>query len=104
MRLRHDPGRNVLLFELAEGSGRWIEMPATIDVGEGGRLLGIEAPGLGDSPLGGPFYLAVSEAAGLSRSAAAQVRAEVDGDGRVLAIELARRGPGYEISWPSGNR
>jgi len=104
MRLRHDLRADLLRFEIAEGAGSWLDLPATVDVGEGGRLLGIEVNGIPGAGPDGSFYLTMSEAAGLSRSAEARVRAGVDADGRVLAIELGRRGPGYEICWPSGNR
>jgi hypothetical protein len=104
MRLRHDMERDVLRFELRAGSGRSVRVAATIDVGEGGRLLGVETPDLTEPGAADPFFLPLSRASGLSRSAEAMATVTLDDAGRVLAIETPRRGPGYEISWPSGNR
>lgn len=72
---------------------------ATLDVGTGGRLLGVE--------LGGR-YLTVSEPepadAALARSIEAPVTLYSDDDGAAMAIDVPRRGSGYEITYPSGNR
>ncbi|MGI9252669.1 MAG: hypothetical protein ACR2J8_02905 [Thermomicrobiales bacterium] len=106
MRLRHDLAHDRLRFELADGAGSASDASAVIDIGEGGRLLGIEIPGLNDPDGDGPYYLTVTPGSGgdHARSAAAMVTVERDESGAVRAVELPRHGAGYEISWPSGNR
>jgi hypothetical protein len=67
---------------------------ATIDVGTRGRLIGVEI---------GEWYLQIAEddsrAGGQVRSVDVDVWLRPDG-----RVELGRRGPGYEISFPSGNQ
>jgi hypothetical protein len=73
-----------------------------IDVGEGGRLLGIEVV-IGAS--GDSFQVDIDPPSGsLSRTATTTVMVETDGSGTVSAIVVPRRGPGYEITYPSGNQ
>ena len=75
---------------------------AVIDIGEGGRLLGIDvAAASGQAPL----LVDVDPPLGdLSRSVAVTLTLERRPSGSISAIELPRRGTGYEISYPSGNQ
>ncbi|MDP8908590.1 MAG: hypothetical protein M3N47_05630 [Chloroflexota bacterium] len=72
---------------------------ATLEMGTGGRLLGVEL---------GERYLTISAPAptdlALARAVAAPVQVHLSATGVPLAIELPRRGEGYEITFPSGNR
>lgn len=103
-----------------------IALDAVIDVSTGGRLIGVELrfPGsrtdmdallrdwLVDAQTApyvtaqadGTAYIELSTADDDNvRSAQAIVSAELAG-GALLAVTLPRRGHGYEISYPSGNR
>jgi hypothetical protein len=93
---------NTLCLQLGEeGSVELIEqVPATIDIGTGGRLVGVELP---------TGYVEVMEPeAGtehLTRSASAEVAvARERGSGVPVTVTLPRRGAGYEITYPSGNQ
>lgn len=103
MRLLLDLPRNAIEIRLAEpapGAARRF-VRATVDVGESGRLLGVELA------LGGgePRYVPVEPGRGeLARSAAATVAVARTADGEIATIELPRRGADYELSYPSGNR
>ena len=112
-----DPGRNRLVLRLRDGQpAEARRAPATIDVGEGGRLLAIEAVApaglLAPEPPGGPGDSAAGavaielerQPAGLVRSAAIEVDLVVDAAGALLAVEVPRRGAGYELTYPSGNQ
>lgn len=72
---------------------------ATLEMGTGGRLLGVEI---------GERYLTISAPApadlALARAVAAPVQVHLSAAGVPVAIELPRRGEGYEITFPSGNR
>lgn len=72
---------------------------ATLDMGTGGRLLGLDMAGR---------YLAVSEPApadvALARSFDAPVTLHFAADGSLTSVAVPRRGSGYEITYPSGNR
>jgi hypothetical protein len=93
---------NTLRLSFRDGtvSGETDAEPATIEVGTGGRLVGIElAAG----------YVDVMEAEPgtehLTRRAAAEVAVERErGSGALVAMTLPRRGAGYEITYPSGNQ
>lgn len=125
MRIRHDAARNLLRLQLRRGLPIGARRPAqaAIDIGTGGRLLGLELlvdPALaapwatpsGDplapdyDPAGGSLYVPISADDGGPnvRTALAEVALAVGGDGGLLAIDVPRRGHGYEISYPSGNR
>lgn len=90
------------------GFGR-AERPATaepasgvIDVGEGGRLLGIEIDGAPDRE---PVLIDIDPPRGaLSREASVPLTIERDAEGAMIAVTLPRRGAGYEITYPSGNQ
>ena len=97
---------------------------AMLDVGEAGSLLGVEFPVGDDSALAGPwpnpeavanassdgptsetFYVPLGCTAGAHvRSVPAVVEVMSDANGTPVAVEIPRRGDGYEISYPSGNQ
>lgn len=138
MRLRYQPQENSLRLTLdraeAGESGapprrRPLPLPGLVDVGEGGRLVGVElhsAPGIDLPRALAPWLadavaaeyvslddatayieLSAPEEASLRehlRAADATLAAELDADGRLLALAIPRRGAGYEISYPSGNQ
>lgn len=96
-----DLAANTLRLRLGDGrapAGTVERVPATIDIGAGGRLVGVELPA---------GYVEVMEPeAGtehLTRSAEAEVVVEREGSATV-AVTLPRRGAGYEITYPSGNQ
>jgi len=114
-----DPGRNLLILCLSGGEPVGPARPAaaTIDVGEGGRLLAVEvavdaapsgaglSPSVSFDPVTSMLTIELGrQTEGFVRSASARVGLVVDGRGVVLAVELPRRGAGYEITYPSGNR
>jgi hypothetical protein len=103
------------------------DLPATIDVATGGRLLGVELRFAGSSldattalrllssdPRTAPHVTVDDDGAaayieltsgidGDVRSALATVTVEMTGDA-ITAVIIPRSGHGYEISYPSGNR
>lgn len=99
-----DPRLNVLhlTFERSGDDRGEIEAQrqVTIDIGAGGRLLGIE--------LGDDYALVMPPEPGtesMSRSADAEVTAVHDrASGQLRSIILPRAGAGYEITYPSGNQ
>ncbi len=76
---------------------------AILDVGEAGRLLGLE---VGDDPAGGePWYLDLEDAPGsLLRSVPVTVEVASDRSGQPVWVDLPRRGDGYELTFPIGNQ
>lgn len=74
--------------------------PATIDVGSGGRLVGVE--------LESGYVDVMPPQAGtehLIRSAEAEVMLEIgEGMEAPIALVVPRTGAGYEITYPSGNQ
>ncbi len=96
-----DVAANTLMLLLGEAEATISELvPATIDIGTGGRLIGVELPS---------GYVDVMEpetgTEHLTRSASAEVRVGRAGEGGSLAqVTLPRRGAGYEITYPSGNQ
>lgn len=131
MRLSYQPDENALRLTLDQGgeSGRRVSLPGYVDMGVGGRIVGIEAlpqPGIdlahalsswlvdetakeyvsitGDSAY---IELSAPEEADLReqmRSVEARFVAEIDDAGLMLALSIPRHGTGYEISYPSGNQ
>lgn len=112
-----------------------VDLDGYVDVGESGRLLGVEvlagdlhdisrmlSPWLADPSAGhwitcddDSLYIMLSvpddsasevAVAGMGQAvtAPATLRAELDGSRRLVALSIPRRGAGYEISYPSGNR
>lgn len=131
MRLTYWPRENALRFAFDSEPcrvARTVEGIGVLDLGEQGRLLGIEisaAPGLdlqralqawhdrhwtgGWLSLGaGSAYLRlaperVAQASRQARSVQVRLALELDEQGRLLALVLPRRGEGYELSSPSGS-
>jgi len=126
-RTREDALRLVLQRE-ASRTARSIEVAGILDLGERGRLLGLEigsGPGLDlrravgswleRSGLAswlsladeGVYLQLVAEPAARAsrhaRSVAVRLLLELDTQGRLLAVLLPRRGDGYELSSPSGS-
>lgn len=101
-RVRIDVRRNTLTLDLHENgepSERSIvEGEGVLDIGMRGRLIGLEIEGI---------YAAVTDpdrpADELARSATIPVSLIAGESGAVSAIEFARHGPDYEITFPSGN-
>ncbi|MBX5445500.1 DUF2283 domain-containing protein [Sphaerobacter sp.] len=132
MRLTYDPTTNALRLSLDREPGepsRTVDLPGYVDVGEGGRLVGVEImppPSLDlttalqpwtDDPVAAEYvdldpdsvYITLSvPEEGIDReqvrAAQATLRAELDGTQRLVALAIPRRGTGYEISYPSGNQ
>lgn len=125
MRIELIPDRNVLRLTLRPGAvavGPPETATATIDVGERGSLLGIELPaddrliapwraGAAGSaaaydPTSGSLAMAlVPDASGPHvRTVEATVALHRDRAGGLVALDLPRRGAGYEIAYPSGNQ
>lgn len=105
-----------------------IDVPAVIDIASEGRLLGVELSFAGlsldpasamqlwlrrvtaPSPIlidGDTAYIELSsfpeDGSHVTRSVAIDAVVQVL-DGFVVAVDVPRRGHGYEISYPSGNR
>ena len=95
-------------------------LDAILDIGESGRLIGVEFPSDATSlthwqrdPATSPFithddgraYIQITTGnAGASRSTPITVSAEYDAAHHLTTIAIPRRGHGYEISYPSGNQ
>lgn len=131
MRLIHDAKNNALRIVLDDEPGvpsSSLRLRGLVDVAAGGRLVGIEfRPGdhgstvrrslhrwLEDSLAGefmtlepdGRVYIELTsgDAQDHVRSSPLDLTAEFDTSGELLAVSIPRRGAGYEISYPSGNR
>jgi len=122
------PGRNALRLVVRPplaAAAAVFPLAATLDVGTRGRLLGLELPLAAAPALAAPWRSApappavVYDAAGAAlyvavaaddtpedqtRTVSAPVRVLADERGGLVAIEIPRRGHGYEIAYPSGNR
>lgn len=97
-----DTARNELQFELGRegGGGETMRLPADLDIGERGRLLGLELL----LPDGTLFPIVIDDRPDpFARTARVEVACLLGPDGAPARITLPRRGPGYEISYPSGN-
>jgi hypothetical protein len=126
MNITVHPADNTLRFsfiERSESTGAY-PFPATIDIGEEGRLLGIEIDITDDhgaallwpaeaaeivsvDQSGETSYLAIesdSASGALTRSVPGTVSITTSADGLVEEVIVPRRGEGYEITYPSGNR
>ncbi len=72
---------------------------ATLEMGTGGRLLGVELD---------ERYFTISAPAptdlAIARAVTVSVQVHATAGGVPVALELPRRGEGYEITYPSGNR
>lgn len=86
-----------------EAGGDWL--PATLAMGEGGRLLDLEVPGGGGIEAVGPLDVDISPwPGGAIRQVSVHVHLWRDAGGSLTSIEIPRRGVGYEITYPSGNQ
>jgi uncharacterized protein YuzE len=132
MRLTYRPRENTLRLTLDDDrrqAGESRALPGYVDVGEAGRLVGVEvlagdgidlsrafAPWLAD-PVAGEWVTLEPDAAYIELSAPeealdreqvratqATLHAEIDPSQRLVALSIPRRGAGYEISYPSGNQ
>ncbi len=108
-----DSGRNTLRLlipqELTLGLRNGDDAPtvqshqAILDVGEAGRLLGLELAH-GSNPAD-PWYLDLEDAPGDQlRSVTVTVAVARDLDGQPVWVDLPRRGEGYELTFPIGNQ
>lgn len=90
-----DPRQNRLILEIDDPLPATGKQPATIDIGALGRLIGIEIAGV---------YLGISDPVPGSdhQIRSASVTVEVSNGGR--RVMLSRRGPNWELSFPSGNQ
>ena len=74
---------------------------AILDVGEAGRLLGLDIADDADEP----WYLELEDASGDQlRSVPVTVTVTRDSSGQPLWVDLPRRGDGYELTFPIGNQ
>lgn len=124
MRLDYDRDRNLLRLSL-DGAGASAtavgHTPGFVDMAAGGRLIGVELAlsdalteqALADWAADGALdiadavaYIQLTSGADddTARSTAVELVVEFDQAGAVAALGIPRRGAGYEISYPSGNR
>jgi hypothetical protein len=101
-----DTARNELRFELAvkwktgERGGETLTAPADLDIGERGRLLSLEVHLPGQAA----HTIVIDDRTDpYARTARIAVRCTLAPDGSLTRVTVPRRGPGYEISYPSGN-
>ena len=98
-----DPRRNTLTLIARElpAAPRWGDAIATVDIGEAGRLLAVEV----EPAEGEVLAIELSAISGShARSAEAPARIALDAAGEIAAIEIPRRTPSFEITFPSGNQ
>ncbi|CAA9538847.1 MAG: hypothetical protein AVDCRST_MAG49-623 [uncultured Thermomicrobiales bacterium] len=102
--LRLDATGATLRFVLREGDGGATaerSRAATVDIGREGRLVGVEVD-LGTEE---PLYLEVEpDASAYARSVPTSATVTVLPGGEVVMVEVSRRGAGYEVTYPVGNR
>jgi hypothetical protein len=126
MRLAWDPASNLLRLTLTEAAPKadTVTWPGTLDVAANGRLVGIELRGAElpgrlrrwtADPIAAEFThlfndgsayidLSVGPSEEDIRSSEVTIIAELDANAACLALAIPRRGAGYEIAFPSGNR
>jgi hypothetical protein len=118
MRVVVDSGRNTLrlLIPLDDESGAGSTTGGTaasidarravLDVGEAGRLLGLEIDHDDeDASDVEPWYLPLEEAPGRHlRSVPVTIAVARDSAGSPVWVDLPRRGDGYELTFPIGNQ
>ena len=97
-----DTARNELRFELApRGRGvKTLSAPADLDIGDRGRLLSLEIL-LPEQPA--HTILIDDRADPYARTARMRVECLINPDGSLAEVVVPRRGPDYELSYPSGN-
>ncbi len=132
MRLSYQPEENSLRLTLDRESGsvkRRVKLDGYVDMGVGGRIVGVEAlpsqnldlpaalkSWLSDATAsdyvsleGDTAYIELSvpeetDVREQIRAVPATFSVEVDAAGRMVALSIPRHGNGYEISYPSGNQ
>ncbi len=122
MRLRVDREKNALVVTPDDEAelARAVRAGGTIDVGNSGLLLGVEVrrvEGLPDLVEGFAGWGSAATVEGVAayvalmagddsnaRSADVEVEVGLDERERVASLTIPRRGAGYEITYPSGNR
>ena len=131
MRLVYDRRQNALRVSLTDNRSEVAVRnlcQGVVDVGEGGRLLGVEfklanelkslehqlLPWLLDGQFGqyitidpgGNVYIELTEqyTGDVARSCDVEVTLELDSKDQLQSITFPRSGSGYEITYPSGNR
>ncbi|MGH2558334.1 MAG: hypothetical protein ACRDJH_04650 [Thermomicrobiales bacterium] len=119
MKITVDIRANTLRCEFASSRpiARVRSAPAVLDVGEGGRLIGVDVehpsvalPANGEpaatlDPATGSLYIALEASTDRhARSARVIVELATDDAGILAALIVPCRGAGYEITYPSGNR
>jgi hypothetical protein len=126
MRLIWEPASNLLRLTLTEDAApaTTLMRPGTLDVAANGRLVGVELRGAelprllrrwAVDPIAAEFtHLADDDSAYIDlsvgppdddiRSSEVTIAAELDDDAACVALAIPRRGAGYEIAFPSGNR
>ena len=132
MQLSYESSNNSLRLTLDgahEPPSIRIGLAGYVDMGAGGRLVGVELLGpaaadmrnmlgcwLADATAG--EYLSVADDSAYielstseeataneqTRTAEAVLSADLDDRGQLLALSIPRRGAGYEITYPSGNQ
>ena len=97
-----DTARNQLHFELDPHGrgGETLTLPAELDIGERGRLLSLDIH-LPDQPL--QSIVLDDRADSYARTARVDATCLIGSDGTLKRVTVPRRGPGYELSYPSGN-
>jgi hypothetical protein len=131
VRLSYRSADNILRLTLDSESGDVVtqhELNGHLDIAEHGRLVGVELGGEGlDLPevfstwlrddVASDYVQMDDEGAYVAlsapsedipshhlRTAQVRLRAELDENAHLVALAIPRRGQGYEISFPSGNR
>jgi hypothetical protein len=126
MRLAWDGATNLLRLTLSddEPAASSVTRPGTLDVAANGRLVGVELRGSdlprllrrwSADPIATEFtHLSDDDSAYIDlssgppendiRSSEVTVTAELDSETACVALAIPRRGAGYEIAYPSGNR
>lgn len=131
MRLTYDSTNNSLRLVLDDEPGSGIattRVPGVVDVATHGRLVGVELGASDgepaarrrlqrwlDDPVAGEFTnvesdgtayieLTVGDPDEEVRSSPLDLLVESTSAGELVAVVIPRRGPDYEISYPSGNR
>jgi hypothetical protein len=97
-----DTARNELRFDFAPRGrgGDMVTAPADLDIGAMGRLLSLDIQLPGQLPT---TIVIDDRSDPYARTARIDVTCTVEVDGSISSVTVPRRGPGYEISYPSGN-
>ena len=97
-----DTARNELHFELGPQGrgGETVTAPANLDIGAQGRLLSLEIELPGQSLR---TIVIDDRSDPYARTARVEAACTIEADGSLSRVTVPRRGPGYELSYPSGN-